>query len=227
MPTLGDLASFFASLTTAEILVGLLVTASILVLVSDWRLSLMAFAVQYLLITVVLSTIVQLEVATVRLIGGALVALMLYITARSIRSTRMRRARQQGWTNVAEIASLFERAPFVIGLPFRLMAVVLVAVSVLSASAQFAFPNAPLLFWLVSLWLCSIGLLLIAITRDALKLGMGLLTFTSGFGVLYLSIDPSLLFYGLLVISDLVIGLAVTHLATAPVQMAARRRGET
>lgn len=227
MISLGDLARFFATLTALDVVIGAVVTGSILILVSDWRLSLLAFAVQYLLITVLLSTLVQLEVATVRMIAGGLVALILYISARRVRSRLSKRARAMGLKDGNEVLTPIERDPFVIGLPFRFVAVVLAAVSVITASSQFPFPNAPLLFWTVSLWLSSIGLLLIAITRDALKLGMGLLTFSAGFGILYLAIEPSLLFYGLLVILDLMLALAIAHLAVAPVKAGAHRRGET
>ncbi len=227
MISLSDLGRFFATLTASDILIGSAVTGAMLVLISDWRLSLFAFTVQYVLITVLLSTLVPLEVATVRLIAGGLVALMLYLSAQRIRSGWIRRARAEGLKNVGEMEPLFQREPFVIGLPFRFVAVVLVALSVVTIATQFAFLNMPFLFWLVSLWLCSIALLLIAITRDALKLGMGLLTFSAGFGVFYLAIEPSLLFYGLLVISDLVLGLAIVHLAGAPVRVGAHRRGES
>ena len=229
MPSLGDVARFFSTLTIADILLGLIVTGSILILVADWRISLGALAVQYLIVTVLLSTIVQLEVALVRLIAGGLVAVILYITAVRVRSRWMRRARIAGWKNVGEIAALFEREPFIISWPFRLIALVLVGLTVVTACTQFAFPNAPLLFWLVCLWLCTIGLLLCAITRDALKVGVGILTFSAGFGALYLAIEPNLLFYGLLLISDLVVALAVAHLASAPVRASqpARRRGES
>ncbi len=229
MPSLNDFARFFATLTAADVLLGVIVTAAIMILMADWRLSLVAFAVQYLLITVLLSTIVQLQVAMVRLIAGGLVAVILYITAVRVRLGWMRRARAAGWRTVNEIASLFEREPFIIGLPFRLIMLALVAISVLTASAQFPFPNTPPLFWLISLWLCSIGLLLVAITRDALKVGMGILTFSAGFATLYLAIEPSLLFYGLLLISDLVVALVVAHLAGAPARVRgpAQRRGES
>ncbi len=227
MISLSDLARFFATLTASDILIGSAVTGAMLILISDWRLSLFAFTVQYVLITVLLSTLVPLEVATVRLIAGGLVALMLYLSAQRIRSGWIRRARAEGLKNVGEMEPLFQREPFVIGLPFRFVAVVLVALSVVTIATQFAFLSMPFLFWLVSLWLCSIALLLIAVTRDALKLGMGLLTFSAGFGVFYLAIEPSLLFYGLLVISDLVLGLAIVHLAGAPVRVGAHRRGES
>lgn len=226
MISLSDIARFFAALTSVDVLIGVTVTGAILILVSDWRISLLAFAVQYLLITVLLSTLVQLEVATVRMIAGGLVALMLYISARRVRSQKVLKASGPGLSDEGEVAAPIVRDPFVVGLPFRFIAVVLAAVSVITSASRFSFPNTPLLFWIVSLWLCSIGLLSIAITRDALKLGMGLLTFSAGFGILYLAIDPSLLFYGLLVILDLVLALSVAHLTSAPARIGSYRRGE-
>ncbi len=229
MPSLSDFARFFATLTAADVLLGVLVTAAIMILVADWRLTLVALAVQYLLITVLLSTIVQLQVAMVRLIAGGLVSVILYITAVRVRLGWARRARAAGWQNVNEIASLFEREPFIISFPFRLIALALVSLSAISAAVQFPFPSASLLFWLVSLWLCASGLLLVTITRDALKVGVGLLTFSAGFATLYLAIESNLIFYGLLLISDLVVALAVAHLASAPARVpgSAGRRGES
>lgn len=226
MISLDDLARIFATLTTADVLIGAAVTGAILILVPDWRLSLLAFTVQYLLIAVLLSTLIQLQVATVRLIAGGFVAVILYISARRVLSRNLRAARAMGLKDGNQVASPVQREPFIIGLPFRLVAVVMVAVSVITVGAQFPFPNAPLLFWVISLWMCSVGLLLVAITRNALKLGMGLLTFTAGFGILYVSIEPSLLFYGILVIMDLVLALAIAHLADTPVRVGAHRRGE-
>ncbi len=132
MISLGDLARFFATLTAADILIGVAVTGAMLILISDWRMSLLAFTVQYLLITALLSTLVQLQVATVRLIAGGMVALMLYISARRIRAGWIRRGRAAGMANAGEIESLYGREPFVIGLPFRFITVVLVAVSVIT-----------------------------------------------------------------------------------------------
>ena len=111
-------------------------------------------------------------------------------------------------------------------LPFRIIALALVVLSVIALSSQFVLLNAPVLFWVTGLWLAMGGLVTIALTRDALKLGMGLLFFTSGFGVIYLSIDNSLLIYALLVISDLVIALVVSHVASVPALNEGRRRGE-
>ncbi|MCI0475102.1 MAG: hypothetical protein L0Y55_02540, partial [Anaerolineales bacterium] len=184
--------------------------------------------IQYLLVAILLSTLIPLQIAAVRMIAGGLVALMFYITARRTHPARPRRNSQADAPHAPEVS----RGVFWINLPFRLIGLALVVLSVIVASEQFVLLNAPLLFWVTGLWLVAGGLLTIALTRDALKLGMGLLFFTSGFGIIYLSIDNSLVIYALLVIADLVIALAISHIASVPAQFvefgtnSRKRRGE-
>lgn len=223
MPSLDDLARAFASVSTNELLLGLLASVAVLMLVADWRVSLLALAAQYILVAILLSTLIPLQIAAVRLIAGGMVATMFYITARRVNS---RKRRQQRAPEKMPFLDEPVRGVFWMNLPFRVVALVLAALSVIALSGQFVLLNAPALFWVTGLWLALGGLVTIALTRDALKLGMGLLFFTSGFGVIYLSIDNSLLIYALLVISDLVIALAVSHIATVPAQAEGRRRGE-
>jgi hypothetical protein len=156
------------------------------------------------------------------MIAGGLVALMFYITARRVQPGRSRRKRDQESAGKLDL----RRGVFWTNLPFRLIGLALVALSVIGASEQFVLLNAPLLFWVTGLWLAGGGLLTIALTRDALKLGMGLLFFTSGFGIIYLSIDNSLVIYALLVMADLVIALVISHIASVPAQFEGKRRGE-
>ena len=228
MPSLNDLARAFALFGTYELELGLVIAVGVVVLVSDWRISLVALAAQYILVAILLSTLIPLQIAAVRMIAGGLVAMMFYITARRVQPGRRRR----GPVQTMESAALVPRAIFWTNLPFRFVGLALVAVGVIAASDQIVLLNAPLLFWVTGLWLAMGGLLTIALTRDALKLGMGLLFFTSGFGIIYLSIDNSLVIYALLVIADLVIALAISHIASAPAQIVGiasdsrRRRGE-
>jgi hypothetical protein len=156
------------------------------------------------------------------MIAGGMVATMFYITARRVHARR-RRQRTAGDPLPADPVV---RGVFWMNMPFRMVALVLVGLSVVALSGQFVLLNAPTLFWVTGLWLALGGLVTIALTRDALKLGMGLLFFTSGFGVIYLSIDNSLLIYALLVIADLVIALAISHIASVPAEFEGRRRGE-
>lgn len=221
MPSLDDLARAFAAVSTNQLLLGLLVSVAVVMLVSDWRVSLLALAGQYILVAILLSTLIPLQIAAVRMIAGGMVATMFWITARRVNAGRRRQQR-----SLQDIEWFDEpvRGVFWMNLPFRIIALALVALSVIALSAQFVLLNAPTLFWVTGLWLAMGGLVTIALTRDALKLGMGLLFFTSGFGIIYLSIDNSLLIYALLVIADLVIALAVSHIATVPSQPGGTRR---
>ncbi len=224
MPSLNDLASWFSAVSFANQVLGLVIVVALIVIVTDWRISLLALAVQYILVAMLLSTLIPLQIATVRMIAGGLVALMFYITARS---TQPRSRRQR---DPLEPPPLPEdpvpRGVFWTNLPFRLIGLALVSISVIVISQQFVLLNAPTLFWAIGLWLMGGGLLTIAVTRDALKMGTGLLFFTSGFGIVYLSIDNSLLIYALLVVSDLVIALAISHIASVPSSADGERRGE-
>lgn len=220
MPSLDDLARAFAAVSTFQLLMGLLASVALVMLIADWRISLIALAAQYLLVAVLLSTLIPLQIATVRMIAGGLVATMFYITARRVNRSRRQRAPDEIFLDAPV------RGVFWMNLPFRIIVLALVALSVIALSGQFVLLNAPTLFWVTGLWLAIGGLATIALTRDALKLGMGLLFFTSGFGIIYLSIDNSLLIYALLVIADLVIALAVSHIASVPAQGSGTRRGE-
>ena len=223
MPSLNDLARAFALLSNLQVVLGLLLVVGVLVLVADWRFSLIALAGQYLLVAIVLSTLIPLPIAAVRMIAGGLVALMFYLTARRVQPRRGGRRNR-----AAQGAGEFEvpRAIFWTNLPCRMVGLALVAVGVVAIGDQFVLLNAPTVFWVTGLWLALGGLLAIALTRDALKLGMGLLFFTSGFGIIYLSIDTSLIIYALLVVADLVIALAISHIAIVPPQFEGKRRGE-
>lgn len=246
MPSLDDLARAFAAVTTFQLLLGLLVSVAVVMLFTDWRLSLLALAAQYILVAILLSTLIPLQIAAVRMIAGGLVATMFYITARRVKTRRRQRDRNYDatsrtlldpnrrrqvvspneTTSPPNLEEPIRSGVFWMNLPFRIIALALVALSVIALSGQFVLLNAPTLFWVTGLWLATGGLVTIALTRDALKLGMGLLFFTSGFGIIYLSIDNSLLVYGLLVVSDLVIALAISHIASVPAQAEGRRRGE-
>ena len=218
MPSLNDIALFFASLQTIEILGGLALTAAVLVVVSDWRISLFVLAVQYVFVASLLATLMPLQLALLRVISGFIAASMLYITARR---------------TYASARTTTERAhssAFLIGWHFRAVALVMVAVTVISFVNTTNLLNVPVLFWLVALWLMGTGLLIIALTRDVIKHGLGLLTFSAGFGALYVAFDAGFIIFGALNMLDLLLALGLSHLASLPRRHAwriRRRHGES
>ncbi len=203
MPSFIDLSLVSGSAAS----VGLIVTAACIVLIADWRLALFALSFQYVLLTLLLATVVQFPVATVRLFAGGLAATILYLTMRN-RVDRVRRPRPDD-TYQPPLPPVF-----IVGFPFRFFAVALVAVAIIGFSSSMTFLSLPPYLLFGSLWLLAIGLLVAMLSRDALRLGLGILVFTGGFSILDTAIERSLLLYGVLNIADLLIALVVSHLAT-------------
>ena len=56
------------------------------------------------------------------------------------------------------------------------------------------------------------GLLLLAIARQPLKIGLGILVMFSGFGLLYSAVEPSLMVVGMLGVVDIAVALVICYL---------------
>lgn len=189
-------------------LVGLVITAACIVLISDWRLALLALTIQYVLLGLLLSNIVQPSVATVRVLSGGIAAAIVFLSIeyRAAQDYASRRTREQVEPQSQPV--------FVIGVAFRFFAVVLVAVSLIGFASSMTFLGLPAYVLFGSMWLMVVGLLIAMLSRDVLRLGMGILAFTGGFGILDTAIEGSLFLYGLINIADLLIAVVVSHLAT-------------
>ena len=225
MPYFSDLR-FFAEV---DILVGLVFAAALIVLDADWRVALFALAAQYILTTLLLSIIIQPSIAILRVISGAVAAIILYISFR--RLTEERRAAFSQLVGVPPadwIARLYQPEVFVVGYPFRLIALAFVAVGIIGVASSMTFLGLAPDVLFSGVWLIAAGILVAILSRDVLRLGLGILLFTSGFAILESGTEGSLFLYGLLNISDLLLAVVVSHLATVTQQEIgpARRRGE-
>lgn len=225
MPLLSDLR-FFAEV---DILVGLVFAAALIVLDADWRIALFALTAQYVLTTLLLSLIVQPSIALLHAIAGALAAVILYITFRRLTDARRAAFRQADGELPADwIARLYQPEVFVVGYPFRVVALAFVAVGIIGVASSMTFLGLAPDVLFSGVWLIAAGILAAILSRDVLRLGLGILLFTSGFAILESGTEGSLFLYGLLNISDLLLAVVVSHLATVTQQETspARRRGE-
>jgi hypothetical protein len=225
VPSLSDLGFVTQFITLA----GLVFTASLIILIADWRFALFALAVQYVLAALLLSQIISPSFSIVRAFSGAVAALILYITWHRLTAERLAALiALDGEPPAASIARLYRPAVFVVGLVFRLLALALVAVGIIGISSSMTFlgiaPN--VLFG--GLWLVAAGILVAILSHDILRLGLGILMFTSGFCILESAVEGSLFIYGLLNISDLLLAVVVAHLASVIPEWHGpmRRRGE-
>jgi hypothetical protein len=208
VPTLSEVIARLSFLTASPAVVGLVVTASLIIMVRDWRASLAALLAQYLLLGFLLTRLIPFEVATVKTLIGALICPILYLTAR-----RGRRGRQRDKDRPSPLPTGWEVFP--VGLPFRLLAVVLMGLVASSLLKSHPLPEVPRDIGFACYWLALAGLLVMILTAEPLKAGLGLLTFMAGFELFYAALESSLSVVGLLGIVNLFMALAIAYLASA------------
>lgn len=205
MPSLYELLDQIGFITRELAIVGLFITGGLMVLVQDWRASLLGLLGQYLLAGLVLSGLVLPEVALIKVLVGALICPMLYLAAR-----------QAGWGVGRNSSSGSRRRDmFPAGLAFRLLAVMLMGVLAVALSRSYPLPIVPAGVGLGSYWLMLDGLLIMMLTGHPLKAGQGLLTGIVGFELLYSPIERSLAMVWLLAVVNLLLTLAIAYLIVA------------
>src|SRR5512136_3110168 len=78
------ISSIFSFMAGLPALIGLILAAAIIFLAADWRLSLAALLVQYILVGMALSPSIAQEVVIVKILAGVLAVAILYLSARLI-----------------------------------------------------------------------------------------------------------------------------------------------
>jgi hypothetical protein len=192
-------------------LVSLLVAAVALVLFDDWRLRLVALAVQYTAAAILVTQGASLEVALVRLVVGYLVVAILVLTA-----AQFRPGRSSAPPVAAPGTPEARHEEVVTGFSFRLIATAMFGIAALYLSGQpnMALPGvaaAPALN-IGSYVLLAFGLLSLGLSEEPLRAGTGLLTLLTGFELFYVVVEPSLAVVALLAAAEFGVALAVSYL---------------
>jgi hypothetical protein len=176
-------------------------TATILLISWNWRISILSLAFQYVGVVVLVSSSWPLETAVVKLVAGWMAGAVMVLALRNL----------PGGPTIGEVKP-------VSGLIFRLIAAVL--------AGLFAFTGgARLVIWLPeisveqaygSIILIALGLLHLGLTNHPFRVVLGLLTLLSGFEILYAAVESSILIAGLLAIVTLGLAIICAYLLTAP-----------
>ena len=156
----------------------LLLAAAINLVRRQWALNLLALALQYTCIFLVILEVRSPMLAGIKLIVGLMVSVMLYMTLVSsglVESIRKRRRLSSGEVFRGTIAILL----------------VLISYLVASGMQQSAFPQSSQILLTASLGLVFFGLFQMGTITEPLYLVIGLLTFLSGFELLYASLEFS------------------------------------
>ena len=237
MPTLPDVLAKLSFLTTTPAIVGLIVTASLIVIISDWRFSLAALSVQYVLVGLLLTRLIQPQVAVIKVLIGALVCVVLYLTARLVSESSEappseREDAEDGHSrrpasptsNFQLPTSKTRGETSLPDLAFRLLAALFVGLAVYSLSKRYPLPEVPSDIGLACYWLASLGLLVLMLTEKPLKAGMGLLTLVTGFELFFSVLERSLSVVGFLGIANFLIALAIAYLAASRAELTPEER---
>lgn len=218
MPFLNTLLTRLASLAATPAVVGVFITAGLLVVSRDWRLNLITLAAQYFFVALLMTQVVRVEMVAVKGLIGWLICLVFFLTEQQAQSlTRAAgersdlslqhwmEGRVEGWKRQGVSA----RAAF------AFMGAVMVGLVAHAAASAIAVPQVTSEVTLACFVLSGMGVLLLGLTEDPLRIGMGVLMFLSGFDLLYVALEPSLVVTGLMGSISFVIALGMAYLKTA------------
>lgn len=197
----------FLSETTA--VVGLTGTSALLVLLYDWRLSLLILLLQYILANVLLIHFIPAEIALFKFIIGAMVCTVLFLSVRraEAEATAPRSTRWKGGVRVWAHHEVFS-----VGLPFRLLTVVLLGLVVHTLLQRSPLQGVPPHLNFAIYWLGLVGLLIMMLSARPWKVGLGLLTFLTAFELYYVTLERGLFVTAMLGVLQMTIVLSLGYL---------------
>lgn len=213
MPTLVDLLARVSFLAAMPATAGIFVTAGFLVVSRDWRLNVTALAVQYFFIVLLLTRLIRPEVAAVKGLTGWMICMVFYLTERRasvLEQTEPAESARPSWRR-------WRRWIMSARASFCLLAGLLVSVAAYTAALRIPLPEVPTDITLACYLLGGLGLLLIGLSEGPMQVGLGLLTFLSGFDLFYVALEPSLAVAGLLGAVSFLVALATAYLRVAQI----------
>jgi hypothetical protein len=190
-------------------------TAGVIVVIKDWRASLLAMIIQYVIVGLLLMSEIRMELALIKTLVGALICVILYMTARHVAWGRPPQAPPPGDEEEEQTEPPVSQWILPTELPFRFLAALLVMVAAYGGASTQPLPDVGEAISLSAYTLAALGLLAMGLTDEPLKAGLGLLTFVSAFELFYTVLEPSLIVVGFLGLSNFLIALAIAYLTVA------------
>lgn len=177
------------------------ITATILLISWDWRLSIISISLQYVGVFLLVAVSWPIEIAAVKVISGWMAGAVLGLA--------MKNLSQDEW----RVSSLIPSS-----IVFRILAAVMAGLFAVTAGVSLVdrFPEVSIFQAYGGVILITLGLLQLGLLNGPLKVILGLLTVLSGFEILYAAVESSILIAGLL--ASVTIGLSAVgaYMLTAP-----------
>jgi hypothetical protein len=177
------------------------ITATVLLISWDWRISIFSLGIQYLCVFVLISLSWPMETAAVKVVAGWMAGAVIGLALLNLPQENIN-----------------GKPVLISDITFRLLAAIL--------AGLFAFTGgARLVIWLPeinvqsaygAMILISLGLLHLGLTNHPFRVVLGLLTILSGFEILYAAVESSILITGLMAIVTLGLAIVGAYMLTAP-----------
>jgi len=227
MPTLPEILSQLQFVTQEAALLGLFLTAGVILVGRDWRILILALLAQYILVGLILSRLVRPDIATLQVMIGAFICPILFLSARQVSQSSLPLVlsmndsegfRLAGWRRGFHVlVSLIKgrdrgRRPPATGFMFRIFALLLMILVALTLSSSVPLPGLAPSVNAAVYWLVLAGLITLTLTEDPIKVGHGLFTVLTGFELFYATAERGLLLTGLWGAVNLLIALAIGYL---------------
>jgi hypothetical protein len=215
MPTLPEIAERLSFFVTTSAAISVMFTVGVIVIIKDWRLSVLAMAVQYIIVGLLLMSEIRMELAMIKTLVGTLLCVILFVTARHVEWGRAAPVplEEDEDGNVAEMPESRWLLPT--EFPFRFLAAVLVMVVAYGFASKFPLPEVNDAITMAAYSMAALGLLAMGLTDEPLKAGLGLLTYMAAFELYYTVLEPSLILVGFLGLANFLIALAIAYLTVA------------
>jgi hypothetical protein len=184
---------------------GVFLTGAGIYLITEWRIRFLALVVQYFFVGVLFARIFNSrpEMALLKVLVGWLICGAFMISAR----VRAQTAKEQG-----------VRVRWSSNLPFRVLSLSVTTVVAYLASQTYQLPFVSSELALACFLLVVLAVLFIGTEEnDPVVAGVGVLNLLAALDIFYSSQDPGLLVTGLLVMVNLLVGLAISYLTVVEV----------
>jgi hypothetical protein len=161
-------------------------------------LSLTGLLMQSVLVGIALTRVVQAELAVVRILVGVLAVSILYLSARHAQEVKSTGTAEPSESRFLGLRIGWGAGP--LGLPLRLLSVVLVGLAVLQFFDVYRLllpmldsgePAVPLDIAFVTFWLGGIGLVGLVLSGEPLRVAPALLTILAGFDLVYANLESA------------------------------------
>jgi hypothetical protein len=225
MPTLPELIAQLQSIAQESVVLGLFITAGVILVARDWRTLILALLIQYILAGLILSRLVRPDIATLKVMIGAFICPILFLSARQVsaRSSLLHLPENgQGhslanWRRIFSLKSLLKgqsrrQRPAATGFFFRLAAASLIILVATTLSSSLTLPGLSPTITTAVYWLVLAGLGTLILTEEPIRVGHGLFTIFIGFDLYYTTLERSLLMTGLWGAVNLLLALAIGYL---------------